>query len=76
MGDIVLEDDVWLATGVTVLKGVTIGHGTIVGAGSVVTSDLPPMVLAAGAPARVIKPIATSPPRASAADIAALRMTH
>jgi acetyltransferase-like isoleucine patch superfamily enzyme len=55
VGDIVLEDDVWLASGVTVLKGVRIGRGTIVGAGSVVTRDLPPFVLAAGAPARVIR---------------------
>ena len=56
-GDIVLEDDVWLASGTTVLKGVRIGRGTIVGAGSVVTKDLPPFVLAAGAPARVIREI-------------------
>jgi hypothetical protein len=57
VGDIVLEDDVWLATGVTVLKGVRIGCGTIVGAGSVVTRDLPAFVLAGGAPARVIRSI-------------------
>ena len=59
-GDIVLEDDVWLATGVTVLRGVRIGRGTIVGAGSVVTKDLPPFVLAAGNPARVIRSIAAT----------------
>ncbi len=57
VGDIMLEDDVWLASGVTVLKGVRIGRGTIVGAGSVVTRDLPPFVLAGGAPARVIRVI-------------------
>ncbi len=55
VGNIVLEQDVWLATGVTVLAGVTIGRGTIVAAGSVVTHDLPEMVLAAGMPAKVIK---------------------
>ena len=54
-GDIVLEDDVWLGTGVTVLAGVTIGHGTVVGAGSVVTKSLPSMVLAAGTPCRAIR---------------------
>jgi acetyltransferase-like isoleucine patch superfamily enzyme len=55
VGDIVLEDDVWLATGVTVSAGVTIGRGTIVAAGSVVTRDLPAYVLAAGVPARVVR---------------------
>ncbi len=55
IGDIVLEDDVWLGTGVTVLAGVTIGRGTVVGAGSVVTKSLPSMVLAAGNPARAIR---------------------
>jgi acetyltransferase-like isoleucine patch superfamily enzyme len=54
-GDIILEDDVWLATGVSVMAGVRIGKGTIVAAGSVVTRDLPNGVLAAGSPAKVIK---------------------
>ena len=61
VGDIILEDDVWLATGVTVTAGVRIGRGTVVAAGSVVTKDLPPMVLAGGVPARVIRPIAVAP---------------
>ena len=55
VGDIVIENDVWLATGVTVLAGVRIGRGSIVAANSVVTRDLPPGVLAAGAPARVVR---------------------
>lgn len=60
VGDIVLEDDVWLGTGVTVSAGVRIGRGTVVAAGSVVTKDLPPFVLAGGIPARVIRPLAPS----------------
>jgi len=55
VGDIILEDDVWLATNVSVIGGVRIGKGTIVATGSVVTKDLPPMVLAGGVPARVIR---------------------
>jgi acetyltransferase-like isoleucine patch superfamily enzyme len=52
---IVIEDDVWLGAGTFVLPGVTIGRGSIVGAGSVVTRDIPPMAIAAGSPAKVIR---------------------
>jgi acetyltransferase-like isoleucine patch superfamily enzyme len=55
IADITLEDDCWLATGVTVLAGVRIGRGAIIGAGSVVTKDVPPYTLAGGAPARVLR---------------------
>ncbi|WP_322486795.1 acyltransferase [Chloroflexus sp.] len=54
-GPIVLEDDVWLGYSVVVLSGVTIGAGTVVGAGSVVTRSLPAGVIAAGAPARIVR---------------------
>lgn len=52
---VVIEDAVWLGAGCIVLPGVTIGRGTIVGAGSVVANDLPPMCLAAGVPAKVLR---------------------
>ena len=55
VGDIVLEDNVWLATGVSVMAGVHIGCNTIVAAGSVVTHDLPANVLCGGIPAKVIR---------------------
>lgn len=52
-----IGSDCWLGANVLVLAGVTIGDGTTVGAGSVVTKSLPPRVLAAGNPARVIRSI-------------------
>lgn len=54
---IILEENVWLGGRVTVLSGVTIGSGSVVGAGSVVTKSIPPRTLAAGVPARVIRPL-------------------
>jgi maltose O-acetyltransferase len=50
-----LGDDVWLGGGAIVCPGVSVGDGTIVGAGSVVTRDLPPAVVAAGNPCRVVR---------------------
>jgi galactoside O-acetyltransferase len=38
-----------------ILPGVTVGAGAIVGAGAVVTSDVPPMAVVAGVPARVLR---------------------
>jgi len=54
---VILEDNVWLGEGVRVLKGVKIGENTVVGTGSVVTRSLPANVIAAGNPAREIKPL-------------------
>jgi acetyltransferase-like isoleucine patch superfamily enzyme len=36
---IIIEDDVWIATNVIVLKGVHIKRGCIIGAGAIVTKD-------------------------------------
>lgn len=54
---IVIEDGVWLASGVTVCGGVKIGKNSVIGAGSVVTRDIPAGVFAAGNPCRVIREI-------------------
>jgi maltose O-acetyltransferase len=47
--------NVWLGGAVIVCPGVTIGEDSIIGAGSVVTKDIPPGVVAAGNPCRVIR---------------------
>ena len=54
---ITIEDNVWLASNVTVCGGVTIRHETVIGAGSVVTKDIPANVVAVGNPCRVLRPI-------------------
>lgn len=48
---------VWVGGGVQITPGVTIGEGSVIGAGSVVTRDVPPNVIAAGVPCRVIRAI-------------------
>jgi acetyltransferase-like isoleucine patch superfamily enzyme len=55
---IVLEADVWVARGAAVLPGVRIGEGSVVGYGAVVASDVPPRVVVAGNPARVVRSLA------------------
>jgi acetyltransferase-like isoleucine patch superfamily enzyme len=47
----------WFGVGCVVTTGVTIGDRCVIGAHSVVTHDLPPRVVAAGAPARVIREV-------------------
>jgi acetyltransferase-like isoleucine patch superfamily enzyme len=47
----------WVGFGACILPGVTIGEGSIVAARSVVAADVPPFVVVAGNPARVIRPL-------------------
>jgi acetyltransferase-like isoleucine patch superfamily enzyme len=52
-----IGDNVWCGANVVVTSGVTIGDRCVIGANSVVTTDLPPGTIAAGAPARILRPI-------------------
>jgi len=54
---VIIGNNVWITSNVTILGGVTIGDNTIIGAGSVVTHNIPSGVFAAGNPCRVIKEI-------------------
>jgi len=51
---VVVEDDVWIGSRVTILDGVTIGRGAVIGAGAVVTKSVSSYAIAVGMPARVI----------------------
>ena len=52
-----IEDDVFVGMNTVILKGVIIGRGAVIGANSVVTANVPAEVVAAGNPARVIRPV-------------------
>ena len=54
-GPVVIKDDAWIGTNVTILPNVVIGERSVVGAGSVVISDVPPDTICAGIPCEVIK---------------------
>ena len=54
-GPIIIKDNVWIGEGVCIMPGVTIGENSIIGANAVVTKDVPPNVVAAGIPAKIIK---------------------
>lgn len=52
---VVVEDDVLIGANAVVIEGVRVGRGSVVAAGAVVISDVPPGMVVAGCPARVIK---------------------
>lgn len=57
---IVVEDDVWIGTNVTILPGVTIGKCSVIGAGSVITKNVEPYTIYAGIPAKKIRDLKSS----------------
>ena len=53
--DVVINEDVWIASRVTILKGVNVGRGAIIAAGAVVNRDVLPYSVVGGVPAKFIK---------------------
>jgi acetyltransferase-like isoleucine patch superfamily enzyme len=68
-----IEDDVWLGASAVITDGVRIGRGAIVAAGAVVTRDVPPHVVVAGVPARVVREVGEA---AGEADSERRRTVH
>ncbi len=56
-----IGSNVWFGVNCVVTAGVTVGDRAVIGANSVVTKDVPAGVIAAGAPAKVIKEIEFQP---------------
>ena len=55
VGNVDIDNFVWIGDKVIILPGVNIGDHAIIGAGAVVTKDVPPFAVVGGNPARVIK---------------------
>lgn len=53
--DVIIENDVWIGSNVTILAGVHIGRGATIAAGAVVNKSIPPYCIAGGIPVRFIK---------------------
>jgi acetyltransferase-like isoleucine patch superfamily enzyme len=60
-GPVRIGDNVWFGVNCVVTGGVQIGERAVIGANSVVTQDIPPGVIAAGAPAKVLRGIEFKP---------------
>jgi acetyltransferase-like isoleucine patch superfamily enzyme len=54
---VIIKDEVFIGMYCLILKGITIGKGSVIGAGSIVAKDVPPGVIVAGNPARIIREI-------------------
>lgn len=54
-GDIVIGNDVWIASQCKILSGVNIGDGSVIAANAVVTKDVEPYTIVGGNPAKVIR---------------------
>ena len=52
---VVIGNDVWIGSRVTIMPGVHIGNGVIIGASAVVTKDVPDYAVAGGSPAKTLK---------------------
>ena len=53
--NIIIENDVWIGSNVTIMGGIKIGNGAIIAMGAVVTKDVPPYAIVGGVPAKIIR---------------------
>lgn len=54
-GNVIIEEGAFIGTGAVILPGKKIGTYATIGAGAVVIHDIPPLSVAVGVPARIIK---------------------
>ena len=53
--DVIIEDEIWVGSNVTILCGAHISRGCVVAAGAVVNKYIPPYSIVGGVPAKVLK---------------------
>lgn len=58
---VVIEDHVWICSGVIINPGVRIGKMSVVGAGAVVSKDVKPLTVVVGIPAKPTKKVKIKP---------------
>lgn len=58
--NVYIGKNVWVSVNSVILKGVHIGDNSVIGACSLIRESLPPNVLAAGIPAKIIRELPTS----------------
>ena len=56
-GSVIVCDGAWIGLGAKINQRLVIGEGAIVGSGAVVVEDVPPGVVVAGVPARVLRSV-------------------
>lgn len=57
VGEIVIDDDVWIGANAVITAGVHVGRHSVIAAGSVVVKDVEPFSVVGGVPAKLIKKI-------------------
>lgn len=53
--NVVISENVWIGSDVTILPGVHIGEGAVIAACACVTKDVPPLAIVGGCPSRILK---------------------
>lgn len=52
--DLIIAEDIFIGTNVTIMSGGDLGRGCVIGACSLVTKPIPPYAIAVGSPARIV----------------------
>ena len=55
IGNVIIEENVWIGNNVTILKNSSIGKNTIIAAGAIVNGHFPENVIIGGVPCKILK---------------------